>query len=203
MLLRMRFSPGVFSLITICCVLLSGCEQKKTSTPPEKVIIAIAKNLSPGLVKIADVKGFFREEGVDVTLQVNSSGKAALQSVLDGKAELATVADTPIMFAMIKGAMLSVLATIETSSEDVQIIASKERGIVAETDLKGDRIGVTLGTNGDYFLNSYLVLNAFSSQDVTIVDMKPEEMVEALMQGKVDAVCTWQPIIANLRRMLG
>jgi ABC-type nitrate/sulfonate/bicarbonate transport system substrate-binding protein len=201
--LRKEFAAQLLPLIVVCCVLLSSCELRKPASPPEKVTIAISKSLSPVLVNIAEAKGFFREEGLDVTLQIHSSGKAALQSLVDGKADLAAAADTPIMFAMMKGALLSVLATINTSTRDEAIVAVKDRGIAAAADLKGVRVGVTLGTAGDYFLDSYLVLNALSRQEVDIVDMKPDEMTEALLQGKVDAVSTWQPQIANLRRVLG
>jgi NitT/TauT family transport system substrate-binding protein len=186
-----------------CCVLLSGCETKKPAGPPEKVTIAIPKNMGSVLEKIAEAKGFFRQEGLDVTLQVHSFGKAALQSVLDGKADLATAADTPIMFAMMEGAKLSLLATIQTSTKDNAIVARKDRGVSSVTDLMGRRVGVSLGTNGDYFLDTYLVLNALSRKDVVIVDMKPEDMTDALLRRKVDAVSTWNPLVSNLGKALG
>jgi NitT/TauT family transport system substrate-binding protein len=186
-----------------CCVLLGGCEPKKPVGPPEKVTLAISTTIHPVLAKIADAKGFFNREGLDVTLQFHSSGKAALQSVLDGKADLATTADTPIMLALMKGARLSVLATIETSTRNTAIVARKDRGINSPTDLKERRIGVTLGTNGEYFLDSYLVLQGMTHKDVEIVPLKPEEMTDALLQGKVDAVSTWNPHVANLLKTLG
>src|SRR6185369_4453317 len=82
-------------MVAGCSILLSGCEAKKPAGPPEKFTIAIPKNINPVLMKIADVKGYFREEGLDVNLQLHSSGKAAIQSLLDGKADLAAAADTP------------------------------------------------------------------------------------------------------------
>ena len=190
-------------MVAGCSILLSGCEAKKPAGPPEKFTIAIPKNINPVLMKIADVKGYFREEGLDVNLQLHSSGKAAIQSLLDGKADLAAAADTPIMFAMMKGARLSILATIDTSTKDDAIVARKDRGIASVSDLKGRKVGVTLGTAGDYFLDSYLVMNALSRKDVVIVEMKPEEMSEALSQGKIDAVSTWQPNVSNLLKALG
>jgi NitT/TauT family transport system substrate-binding protein len=87
----------------VFCLLQSGCEAKKPAGQPEKITIAILTTIHPTLVKIADAKGFFREEGLDVTLQPHSSGKSALQSLLDNKADFATAADTPIMFAMMNG----------------------------------------------------------------------------------------------------
>lgn len=203
MLLRKGVVAQLFSIIAICCALLNGCEPKEPAGPQEKVTIAITKNLNSVLVKIAEEKGFFREEGLDVTFQTHSFGKTALQSLLDGKADLAMAADTPIMFAVMKGSEISILATIDTSSKSDAIVAAKDRGIAAAADLKGARVGVALGSAGDYFLDTYLVLNALSRQDVTIVDIKPEEMADALSQGKVDAVSVWQPHVASLRAIMG
>lgn len=203
MFLRKELISYLFLIGASYCLMLSGCKAKKPAGPPEKVTIALTTNLNPVLAKIADAKGFFREEGLDVALQLHSSGIATLQSLLDGKADLATVADTPIMFAMMKGASLSVLSTIQTSTRNEAIVARKDRGIASAADLKGRRVGVTLGTSGDYFLDSYLVLNALSRKDVVIVNLKPDEMSDALLQGRVDAVSIWNPLVLNLVKELG
>jgi sulfonate transport system substrate-binding protein len=203
MFLRNELISCLLLIGACCCVLLSGCESKKPAMPPEKATIAISTSLNSVLAKIADSKGFFREAGLDVALQLHTSGKAALQSLLDGKADLATSADTPIMFAMMKGARLSVLTTIQTSTRNEAIVARKDRGIASAADLRGHRIGVSLGTSGDYFLDSYLVLNALSRENVVLVDLKPEELSNALLQGKVDAVSSWNPLVTNLRKALG
>ena len=158
--------------------------------------------MHPTLVKIAQARGFFREEGLDVTLQLHSSGKAALRSLIDGKADLATAADTPIMFALMQGAQLSLITTIETSTKNAAIIARRDRGIGCAADLKGRRVGVTLGTNGDYFLDCYLTLQGMSRRSVELVDMAPEQMTDALIKGRVDAVSIWNPLASTLRSTL-
>ena len=186
-----------------CCVLLSGCETKKEAGHIEKLIIAASTTIHPVLIKIAEEKGFFREEGLDVTLQFHTTGISGLQSLISGKADLATAADTPLMFTMMRGAKLSILATIETSTKNVAIVARKDRGISSAADLKGRRIGVPFGTSGDYFLDSYLTLNGMNRKDVILVDMKPEKMAGALHQGKVDAVSVWNPLVTTLGKELG
>jgi sulfonate transport system substrate-binding protein len=201
--LRKELISYLFLIGASYCLMLSGCEAKKPAGPLEKVTIAIPTNMGATLVKIADFKGFFREEGLDVTLQINSSGKASFQSVLDGKAELSATADTPIMFAKMKGADLSVLATVLTSNKDLAVVARKDLGISSSADLKGRKVGVTLGTNGDYFLDSYLVIQGMARKDVKIVDLKPDAISDALLQGRVDAVSTWNPLVSRLGMALG
>lgn len=104
-------------LATGYSLLLSGCEAKKPAGPPEKISIAIYPSPHTTLVQVAQMKGYFKDEGLEVLLQPHASGKVAVQALVDGKGDIATSADTPIMFAIMKGARISVFATIRTSSK--------------------------------------------------------------------------------------
>ncbi|MHC1744196.1 MAG: ABC transporter substrate-binding protein [Syntrophobacteraceae bacterium] len=202
-LLAALVGGAIFALLALTHPLLRSQHSGESSDPPRRVVIAVSTALNPALVKIADTKGFFRDEGLDAVLQLHTFGKLALQSLLEGKADLATVAETPIMFATMKSAKLAVLATIQTSTDNEAILARKDKGIASPEDLKGHRIGVTLGTTGDYFLDTFLIVQGLSRGDVELVDLKPEEMPDALLQGRVDAVSTWNPYFVNLRRLVG
>jgi ABC-type nitrate/sulfonate/bicarbonate transport system substrate-binding protein len=201
--LRIKYIYYLILTAAVCCVLLGGCKQKKPTGFPEKVTIATTNSIHAVLIKIAEANGFFREEGLDVSLQIHSTGNRNLLDLLDGKADLAIATDTPIMFAMMKGSKFSMLATIETSTRDVAILARKDRGVKSVADLRGRKIGVPLGSSGDYSLDSYLTLQGMARKDLEIVDMKPEEMPGALLQGRVDAVSIWNPFITSLRTELG
>lgn len=189
--------------LTSAFLFLGAQSARESRVPPEKLTIAISTSLNPALVKIAEARSFLRDEGLDTTLLIHTSGKAALQSLLEGKADLATVAETPLMFAIMKGAKLSIIATIQTATRNQAIVARKDKGITSAADLKGRRIGVTLGTTADYFLDTYLVVQGMARSEVEFVNLKPEEMNDALMQGRVDAVSVWNPWVANLAKALG
>ena len=143
----LRKSIAALLLVAACLFLACGCEPKTPPPAPKKLTIAVLTTMHPTLVKIAQARGFFREEGLDVTLQLHSSGKAALRSLIDGKADLATAADTPIMFALMQGAQLSLITTIETSTKNAAIIARRDRGIGCAADLKGRSSGPTATTS--------------------------------------------------------
>jgi NitT/TauT family transport system substrate-binding protein len=180
-------------------------------TPPEQPAgllepITIAVNAyytGTGLVFVAHVKGYFANEGLNVTLQPHTTGKNALDVALEGRADLATVADIPIMFAVTKGQPVSIVATISTVEKDPGIIGRKDRGILTLANLNGKRIGVTLGTSGHFVLDAFLIRQKLSTDDVTLLDQKPEQHAEALVKGEVDAVATWEPYLGMLRTQLG
>jgi NitT/TauT family transport system substrate-binding protein len=155
------------------------------------------------LVFIAQVKGYFANAGLHVTLQSYTTGKEALDAALERRAELATVADIPIMFAIMKGHPVSIVATIFTEEKDPGVIGRKDKGILTPADLNGKRIGVTLGTSGHFMLDALLLRHKLSTNDVTLHNLQPQEIAEALLQGDVDAVATWEPYLGALRTQLG
>ncbi|MBF0539702.1 MAG: ABC transporter substrate-binding protein, partial [Nitrospirae bacterium] len=70
---------------------------------PKKVVIAYVNNLHSALVLVAVKKGYFKDQGLDVVLLPQYLGKTALEIVLAGNADIATVTETPIMFNILKG----------------------------------------------------------------------------------------------------
>jgi NitT/TauT family transport system substrate-binding protein len=171
--------------------------------PAPMTIAANTRYTGTGLVFIAQVKGYFANEGLNVTLQPYTTGKDALDAVLEGRAELATVADIPIMFAVMKEHPVSIVATISTVEKDPGVIGRKDKGILTPANLNGQRIGVTLGTSGHFMLDALLLRHKLSTDDVTLHGLQPQELAEALLQGDVDAVATWEPYLGALRTQLG
>jgi len=172
--------------------------------PPEPMTIAAnTRYAGTGLVFVAQVKGYFANEGLNVTLQPYTTGKDALDAALAGRAELATVADIPIMFAVMKGHPMSIVATIFTEEKNPGVIGRKDKGILTLASLNGKRIGVTLGTSGHFVLDAFLIREKLSTDDVTLRDLQPQELADALLKGDVDAVATWEPYLGSLRTQLG
>ncbi len=183
---------------------LAACNKTETATGPrEKMTIAYWTGPSAALVQIAFAKNYFTEEGLEATPQPHPFGKIALGAVLDGNADIATVADTPIVLAVTGGKPIYVLAVIQTANRNEAIIASRDRGIARPSDLKGKRIGVTSGTNSDFFAYSFLTANGIDLSQVKVIDLRPDEMLYALSKGKVDAVSTWNPNLQLIRKTLG
>ena len=194
---------GIVLLLTFVILSASCQKPEKQAGPPEKITIAYATHLNAVLVHIAFAKGLFKEEGLDATPQPHAFGKPALQMVLDGKADIATAADTPIMFAVMDGRKIAILAVIDSSDRNLGIVARRDRGISRPSDLKGKTIGITLGTGGDFFTETFLIVHGIDRKQVTIIDLKQDEMAAALATGKVDAASSWHPFLTQLQKDLG
>jgi ABC-type nitrate/sulfonate/bicarbonate transport system substrate-binding protein len=190
--------------MVILGLLFAGCREapKAPTGQREKVVIDLALPQA-FLVQLAFAKGYFADEGVDATLRLQTSGKTALQGVLAGNADLATVAETPIVFARLEGKRVSIIATIATANKNLAVVARKDHGISSPEDLQGKRVGLTLGTNGEFFMDTILIANGIKRDKIKIVNLEPDAMVSSLVSGNVDAVATWQPHVIRLQKELG
>lgn len=199
----MRTKLARLAVAACCLVVLIGCQGKRVAGHPEKITLALSMLPHASLVHVAAAEGFFAGEGLEVTLQPYQFGKLALDAVLAGKADLATCAETPVVFALLKGQQISVLATIAGATKNTAVVARKDAGISAPRDLAGKRIGVSRGTNGEFFLDTLLIRHGIDRGAVHLVDLSPANMPDALAKGEVDAVSIWNPVILDLQKLLG
>lgn len=189
-------------LLLILSTLLWGCQRggPNEAEAPLPLRLAYTTQHDCSLVHVAQAKGFFRDEGVVVIPRIVSFGKQALEQVLQGRADLATVAETPFVFAVHGGEKITLLASIFSSGKNHAIVA---KGVTSLVGLKGKRIGVTPGTTSEIYLDAFLVGNRLSPRDVVQVPLKPDQMLDALMTGEVTAVSAWNPTLKMVSRALG
>jgi len=191
------------SFIVVVWVACSPENEKNASAGIEPVTIAVTPWLGSAAIFVAAEKGYFRDEGLDVTLQIYPSGHLCVDAILAGTADLATAAETPIARAALAQKPLAVIGSIARVDNAIQIIARKDRHISVSQDLKGKRIGMVSGTTADYFLHVYLVTSYIDPKEIQIVDYTADRIVAALISGEVDAVCTWSPHTNALKEQLG
>ena len=191
--------------MTVACILTASVAwqwQWQRTLPLERVVIADSAQPMSTLLYVALEKGYFREQGLQITLQNNVSGKAALASVIDGQADIATAANTPLVTAILAGKHVYVVASMHNTDKNVSIVARKNSDITDSTSLRGKRIAFTPATDSAFFLNAYLITHQMSASDVSMVALEPPKLIDALVNGSVDAVSTWTSNRLMLQKML-
>jgi sulfonate transport system substrate-binding protein len=187
----------------IACLFACDRTKQESVSPTEQATIAYSISYHSLLAKVAQVKGYFQQEGLEVTPYLYPYGKRALEEMLAGNADFATVAETPVMFAILNGADISIIATIHTTDKDDAILARKDRGILEPGDLQGRKIAITPGTTSEFFLEAFLAVNAISREEVEIVKLGQEELAEALADGVIDAASVFNPFLLKSKKRLG
>ncbi len=191
------------TLAVIVCICACTRTDSSPSGPHPKITIAYSATTDSVLAEVAYVRGYFSEEGLEVNVRKHPYGKLALQDVLEGKADFATVAETPVMFAIMGGEKISVITTIESSRSGNAIIARKDRGVRTLEDLRGKSIGVTSGTTSDFYCDALMATYGILRNSVKILNIKAEKISEALADGDIDAASTFSPYTIQAQRKLG
>ncbi|MBI4766905.1 MAG: ABC transporter substrate-binding protein [Deltaproteobacteria bacterium] len=184
-------------------LLIAGCVQEARQ-PVVKMVLGTQPTAHNSPVWIAESKGYFQEEGLKVEIREFTSGQAALQNMLNTKGiDLATAAQTPVIYNSFRRNDYAIIGSLVYSDKDLNILARQDKGIKAAEDLKGKTIGITTGTSSHFFLCLFLTNHQMELSDVKMVDLEPARLSEVLIQGKVDAIVTWEPYIYQARKILG
>jgi NitT/TauT family transport system substrate-binding protein len=163
----------------------------------------MAQNLSPisGVVIVAKTKGIFEKHGLDITVSNFTSGKQCLDTVVGGGADIATTAEAPTTAAAMAKQPIAFLARMEYS--DLKTVVGVKSGIKTPADLKGKKIAFTAGTGSEVYTAALLKKTGLTPKDVTLINLRPQEMLPALAAGSIDAMDTWEPHISNAKKALG
>ncbi len=159
----------------------------------EPLTLAVSRTPLSLPLYVAQHNGYFAAEDLEIKFNECLGGHRCLRQVLDDKADVATVGDLPVVMNSFSHSDYAVIGTFTKSSDDIKLVTHGRAGIKSAAQLEGKRVGVSKGTAGEYFLELYLLTAGLDPKTLTVVDIQPEDMVQALQSGKVDAISVWQP----------
>ena len=205
---RTRSARTAFVTVLVAATLAAspGCLPDKETGGPEDtrpVTLAVSQEALSALAYVARDEGVFESSGLTVTFTEYSSSQLALEALLAGEADAALCADTPIVLAALEGRPATIIATVATHTNDIQIVARADAGITAPTDLRDKRVGTREGTAAHFFLHGFLIKYGMSDVDVDLRFDSFEGVTAALIAGDLDAVSLRQPFTSQLAAALG
>ncbi len=180
---------------------VSGCgrRRREAAAPraPAAVVHAVRfsyQDRVADLVSIvADRKGFFAKEGLDVKASRFSSGPACSETLYSGSADVGTMGDATAVIAAARGAPVRVVASHGGGENRHRIIVGARSGISNVSALVGRQVAVKKGTSTYGGFLAFLAANGLKPDALHIIDMRPSDMPEALAAGSVDAIVASEP----------
>ncbi|BAY23000.1 ABC-type nitrate/sulfonate/bicarbonate transport system periplasmic component-like protein [Calothrix sp. NIES-2100] len=184
---------GIF-LITGC--LLFACHAwapTELKRPPLKLAFASFVGEYPGI--IAQEKGFFKAQGVDVELIYNPYTRLISANFIAGKYDVITSSlGTFMIVSATNPDIQSVMVIDESTGADVVVAQSQIKTVA---DLKGKKLGTNLGGFSEVFVTEMLKTANLTSDDVNLVKLEAAEIPQYLKNNNIQAGNTWEPHLSK------
>lgn len=144
---------------------------------------------------VAEQKGYFRQAGIDVQIELGKATGENLKALASGNAQFTSLDFT--------GAMISAGAKNSTAYRDfravlaihqrtlVSIMAMRGSGITTPKDLKGKRIAAAANSVNQLLFPGYAKLAGIDSAGIHWIAVQPVQLGPALASGKADALSTF------------
>jgi NitT/TauT family transport system substrate-binding protein len=190
--LQKKFIMRLFSLLTVFFISV-GFPQAVNAA--DKVTICYG-SASSALLAIAKEQGFTKAEGLDIELIPYTSGKNAMQAMLDGKCSLSTTAQTPVVHHSFSRNDFLILTNLSVSDDFEKILVRSDRGINKPSDMRGHSIALPQFATQHYLLDTFLAANSMKLNDVKRVYLHHNEILKAFRSGEVDAIVHREPEVS-------
>ena len=169
----------------VACTKTGETKTEETKTEETTLRLGIMGSIDAVPLVIAQEKGYFKEEGINLELQIFNAAKdrdAALQAnELDG-----VLADE-VAISIYQNSEIDMKITGSTNGSWT-LVAGKDSGVTSVEDLKGKKVGISEKTMIDYLAYYIATTNGMEGSDIEKVAIPAmPARLEALRNNQIDA----------------
>ncbi|MFJ6893049.1 ABC transporter substrate-binding protein [Streptomyces hokutonensis] len=189
------FCAAATLLAAVACG--SNSPSKSTSSAKDKLTYVTAFGAAgrDAFAWVAEQKGYFRQAGIDVKIELGKAAGENLKALASGKAQFTSLDLT--------GAMISAGAKNSTAYRDfravlaihqrtlVSIMAMQGSGISTPKDLTGKKIAAAANSVNQLLFPGYAKLAGIDTAGIHWIAVQPVQLGPALASGKADALSTF------------
>lgn len=176
---------------------------EKEETPQEMIDINVA--YMPNYASLWSVltgidKGYFEEEGLNITLWEFADGPSEIAAMEGGSIDLAYIGHGAHKLCINGQATIFAPSSVHSTDRIIVLPSSGVETADAEglANLKGKKIAYAAGSSSETALNGALAVAGLTLDDIEAYEMDPTNMVAAMASGSVDACFSWNPYSAQI-----
>ena len=179
-------SVGMLSVLIMASVVgVSFLSQHAEASPGDEVTLRLKWLHQAQFAGFytAEQKGFYENNGIDITINPGGIDFPAVQMVASGGEQFGVTGGDQIILARDKGVPIVAIAVIYRESPFV-LFALEESGITEPNDFVGKNVGVKLGGNEEL---TYRAMMMGAGVDTSLVNEKPVKFdITPLLTGAID-----------------
>ncbi|MCR9087698.1 MAG: ABC transporter substrate-binding protein [Rhodobacteraceae bacterium] len=166
----------------------------------EELTFAWTPNPQTPQVDVAIEKGYFEEAGLDINYVAFRTGREGFEAMLGGQVDVTFMAEFPAAVGALTGQDFGIIGDLARFTGSRVIVNTSGGEVSIPTDLAGKKIGTTLGTNVNFYLDQILTDAGIEAE---LVSAAPPDLVPAVARGDVDAIVPFPSFYSAARTTLG
>src|ERR1700759_1321179 len=193
-------------LLSLAILVVCSCHSGSSDRQPIGVRVAVPSDPITYLpIYLARELGFYREAGLDVTIEEVPGGSKGIQAMLGGSVDVAaSFVEFAIQLASEGRRVQSFLTLLDRPGLVLVVSPASRRGINRVEDLRGAVVGVSaLGSGSHRFVNYILLRHGVRIDEVSIIGIGlGATSIAEIERGKIDAgVLTGSSIVTAQRQL--
>jgi len=210
----MKKMVSLMLLIALSILLVAGCGiNKDAKLESNKTTGQQSANSKPDIIRfgyqtadvsfiVAKEKGWFKDEfaadGIELKYDKFISGPPMIEAFAGNRLDFGLVGDQPAIQAKSNNIDIKAVGVPISGPKTLGLVVPNGSQITSPKDLKGKKVGVTIGSVGHQLLYLYLQSNGLTANDVQQVNLQPADIKTALAAKNIDAAVTWEPFISTI-----
>lgn len=177
---------------------LLGAAQAYAQT---KVVVGYQQIVGPFVAAIADGRfdAAAKEAGYKIDWRQFSSGGDISTALASGDVPIGVIGSTGTTAAATRGVNLELFWILDNIGKSEALVARNGSGIEKPEDLKGKKVGVPfVSTSHFHLLVGLEKVWKIDPRQVSILNLKPPQIVAAWQRGDIDAAYVWPPALNEL-----
>jgi len=150
------------------------------------------------LLFVARDQKLFEKAGLAPTFVKFVGGPPMIAAMQNGSIDLASVGSEAFLIGLSQGVDWVMIGINPEGAYSQGLVTRKDSGIKTPADLRGKRVGLFKETTAQFGLMMILRQHGLHPNQLTLLDMPPEEQLMALENRKIDAAMTWEPWIKRM-----
>lgn len=190
--------------LTVSTLVLAGCgnntatvsNASSTGTASGKTSVVALGEFDPqisGQQIIAQEKGYFAEEGLNVDLKLLTDPSISTTMVASGEAQFYSISNYQAINLVDKGAEVDLLAPVVNAGNTQVVVAGPKFNVKSAKDLEGKKMGYTNGAGVIVAVKNMCKDLGVDFNKINLVNLQASDMLAALEKGEIDSFAAWEP----------
>lgn len=157
----------------------------------QKLVCALGVDMWYVNYIVAEEKGLWKKNGIDVVITHFDNGAVALDAIVTGNGDVGSATNMSMMQRVARGAKMYAVSSMAASGKLYSIVSHKD--IKTPQELVGKKLGLAKDGILEFLYMQFATNNKIGLDQIELINVAPPEAVAALTRKDVDAIMFWEP----------